>query len=104
VVHDACSHQRSRAVDFRTLRNWILRLLAWTSFSKLCENLASAIMPRSPRIDDPIRLDIEDSQKLLQVKLESGPTMGTDDEAIEVHGRADHRDPAGAGSALSRFA
>ena len=35
--------------------------------------------------------------KLLQMKLESGPTKGTDDEAIKVHGRADHRGAAGAG-------
>ena len=34
----------------------------------------------------------------LQTELESGLAEGPEDEAIEVHGRADHRDPAGAGS------
>ena len=31
--------------------------------------------------------------------LESGPRRGPDHEAIEVHGRADHRHPAGAKTA-----
>src|ERR1700730_8791441 len=38
-----------------------------------------------------------DPLKLLQAKIESGPTEGRTDEAITVYGRADHRGPAGAG-------
>src|ERR1700680_2423196 len=38
-----------------------------------------------------------DPLKLLQAKIESGPTEGRTDEAITVYGRAGHRGPAGAG-------
>jgi putative transposase len=38
------------------------------------------------------------------VKLESGPLEGPDHEAIEVHGRADHRGVAGAGGAGAKTA
>ena len=35
-----------------------------------------------------------DPRELLHLMLESGPRRGPDHEAIEVHGRADHRHPA----------
>src|SRR5271166_866969 len=46
---------------------------------------------------NPILSSCCDPRDFLQVKLESDPKGGPDDEAIEVHGRANHRDTAGAG-------
>ncbi|MHA7876905.1 MAG: hypothetical protein ACX938_15935, partial [Roseivivax sp.] len=67
-----------------------------TDFSVALSAFQSWVATTSEYLD--VSLHCCDPRFSLHLMIESGPIRGPEDEEIEVQRRADHRDPAGAGS------